>query len=265
LADEIVHEFDFDIPDVYLLMPILKQALANAIDTTLLYVIYSLISNRFVYLAREKKGPGPEKVQRTHFRTLVGMLLFGIVDAALFSYIQVYLLTDDTDNAKAVKYSNWYRYIHMSYITIYCAVVLEMSACAIFIFEKSRPLTSHVSESEGINGRIILISSRLKSQISQCLVFFIMPFLVIRSLANVAFTAVYVYLASKEQKSTGVTTAALVAIPSVVVYVTLVVIGFEKDWSLKRSVVPGIDADQWGNQLATATDRFENMGRAFLW
>ena len=71
-----------------------------------------------------------------------------------------------------------------------------------------------------------------------------MPFLVIRSLANVAFTAVYVYLASKEQKSTGVTTAALVAIPSVVVYVTLVVIGFEKDWSLKRIVVPGIDADQ---------------------
>ena len=90
-------------------------------------------------------------VSFSHFGTLIGMLLFGIADAALFSYIQVYLLTDDTDNAKAVKYSNWYRYIHLSYITIYCAVVLEMSACAIFIFEKSRPLTSHVSESEGIN------------------------------------------------------------------------------------------------------------------
>jgi hypothetical protein len=80
----------------------------------------------------------------------------------------------------------------------------------------------------------MLISSRLKSQTSQCLVFFIMPFLVIRSLANVAFTAVHVYLASKEQKSAGVTTAALVAIPSVVVYVTIVVIGFEKDWSWKK-------------------------------
>jgi hypothetical protein len=112
----------------------------------------------------------------SRFRTLIGMLLFGIADAALFSFIQVYLLTDNTDNAKAFKYSNWYRYIHMCYITVYCAVFLEILACAIFIFEKSRPLTSQVNVSKGISGWIMLISSRLKSQISQCLVFFIMPF-----------------------------------------------------------------------------------------
>jgi hypothetical protein len=39
-------------------------------------------------------------VSFSHFRTLIRMLLFAIADAALFSYIQVYLLTDDTDTPK---------------------------------------------------------------------------------------------------------------------------------------------------------------------
>lgn len=91
-------------------------------------------------------------------------------------------------------------------------------------------------------------------------------FFVIRSLANVAFAAVYVHLASKEQKSTarGVTTAALAAIQSVFVFATPVVIGFEQDWSLEKSVVPGFDAHRWGNQHAIATDRFEKMGKLFF-
>jgi hypothetical protein len=34
---------------------------------------------------------------------------------------------------------------------------------------------------------------------------------------------------------------------------------------VEKSVVPRNDADQWGNQLAISIDRFEKMGKAFLW
>jgi hypothetical protein len=60
------------------------------------------------------------------------------------------------------------------------------------------------------------------------------PFLVIRSISNLALTLIYVYLANYEQKSTGVITAVLLGLTSVAVYTGLVVIGLdnEKDWEL---------------------------------
>lgn len=70
-----------------------------------------------------------------------------------------------------------------------------------------------------------------------------MPFLVIRSISNLALTIIYVYLAHYEQKSTGVITAVLLGLASVAVYTGLVVIGLEndKDWDL--AVDPSIPTD----------------------
>ena len=70
-----------------------------------------------------------------------------------------------------------------------------------------------------------------------------MPFLVIRSISNLALTIIYVYLAHYGQKSTGVITAVLLGLASVAVYTGLVVIGLEndKDWDL--AVDPSIPTD----------------------
>lgn len=140
MADEIIHEYGFNMMAAYLALPILKQVLANGTDTTLIYVAYSVIKNRFLYL-RPQKG-GYEPVQWLHLGIWVVILLFGIADAGLFSYAQVYM---HNDNAKALNLSNWYKNIHLSYVTVYCAVVLEMFGCAIFIFKELQPRLTGVS------------------------------------------------------------------------------------------------------------------------
>jgi hypothetical protein len=83
----------------------------------------------------------------------------------------------------------------------------------------------------------------------------ITPFLVIRSASNVAFTIIYVYLAHPEQKSTGVTTAVLLGVTSVVVYTGLVVVGFKKDWDCSPSSQIGVDqiGDKIGSTIEQST------------
>lgn len=83
--------------------------------------------------------------------------------------------------------------------------------------------------------------------------------LVLRSVANVAFTIFYVYLAHYEQKSTGVIAAVLLGITSVILYTGLVVVGFDKNWKLRGSnVVPGIDngIEKPGSVLVSTTEQF---------
>jgi hypothetical protein len=83
--------------------------------------------------------------------------------------------------------------------------------------------------------------------------------LVLRSVANVAFTTFYVCLAHYEQKSTGVIAAVLLGITSVIPYTGLVVVGFNKNWKLRGSdVVPGIDnsIDKPGSVLVSTTEQF---------
>ena len=142
MADEILHEYGVDIPTIYLALPIIKQILTNGSDTTLIYVVYSVITNRFLHIKREKNGF--ELVQYLHLGVFLLMLLFGIADAGLFSYAQVYTVADLTEEPNAINVINWYRNIHLSYITVYCAVILEMYACAVFIFKHSRPTQTRV-------------------------------------------------------------------------------------------------------------------------
>ncbi|CZR57851.1 uncharacterized protein PAC_07740 [Phialocephala subalpina] len=209
MADEIVHELGLDMITAYLALPIVKQVLANGTDATLIYVVYCVIKNRFRCI-RPKKDRYVQ-AQHIHMGIFVLMLLFAVADAGLYSYTQVYTVSNDAEDSKAINISNWYRNIHLSYITIYCAVILEMFTCAVFIFQQSSPN---------------------QIRISKFLIFIVTPFLVIRSISNLALTLIYVYLAHYEQKSTGVIIAVLLGLTSVAVYTGLVIIGLEneKDW-----------------------------------
>ena len=60
----------------------------------------------------------------------------------------------------------------------------------------------------------------------------IVPFLLIRSLANVALSVFYITLGREEEKFTAVVIGVLLGLTSVVVYVGLVIIAFQKDWDM---------------------------------
>jgi hypothetical protein len=141
MADEIVHEFGLDMISAYLALPIVKQVLANGTDATLIHVIYGVIENLFRYIRKD----GYLLVECIHIGTFVLMLLFAVADAGLYSYAQVYTVSNDAQETKAINISNWYRNIHLSYITVYCTVTLEMFVCAIFISKQSRPRQTSVS------------------------------------------------------------------------------------------------------------------------
>ena len=104
MADEIVHEFGLDMISAYLALPIVKQVLANGTDATLIYVIYSVIENRFRYIRED----GYVLVQCIHIGTFVLMLLFAVADASLYSYAQVYTVANDAQETKAINITNWY-------------------------------------------------------------------------------------------------------------------------------------------------------------
>jgi len=104
MADEIVHEYGLNMLSAYLALPIVKQVLANGTDTTLIYVVYSVIGNRFRQIRPEKSGY--ELVQYIHMGIFVLMLLFGIADTGLFSYAQAYPLSDSAEETKAINISN---------------------------------------------------------------------------------------------------------------------------------------------------------------
>lgn len=67
------------------------------------------------------------------------------------------------------------------------------------------------------------------------------PFLVIRSIALVVLTVIYIYLGQDMVESAGIINAALVGITSVVVYTGLVLIGFAKDWQPQADPISQVD------------------------
>jgi hypothetical protein len=142
MAEEMVHEYGLDSIAAYLALPIIKQVLANGTDTTLIFVVYGVINNRLRYVKSGKMGYEP--LQLLHLVIFLLMLLFGIADAGLYSYAQVYI-SNDIDSTKAANISNWYRNVHLSYVTVYCTVIAEVFACSVFIFSQSKPKQTPVS------------------------------------------------------------------------------------------------------------------------
>jgi len=104
LADEILHEYDLEMLNAYLALPIFKQVLANGTDTTLLYIVYSLIRNRFEYIQAEHDSY--KRLQGIHNWVFIVMILFAIADASLYSYAQVYTVSHDTVAHNAINISN---------------------------------------------------------------------------------------------------------------------------------------------------------------
>jgi hypothetical protein len=139
LADEILHEYDVEWLNAYLALPIFKQVLADGTDTTLLYVVYSLIRNRFRYI--HPKNDSYKLLQEIHNWIFIVMVLLAVADASLYSYAQVYTVSHDT----AIEISKWYRNIHLSYVTVYCAATLEIFACAVVIIKQSGKKQTRVS------------------------------------------------------------------------------------------------------------------------
>jgi hypothetical protein len=164
MADEIVHEYGLNFLSAYLALPIIKQVLANGTDTTLIYVVYSVIKNRFRFIRSEKNGY--EGLQYTHLGIWTLILLFGIADAGLFSYAQVYTLSDGVEETKAINISAWYRNIHLSYTTVYSVVALEMFACAVFISQRSRPTQTRVSRARNLKISLECLSNPCPSELT---------------------------------------------------------------------------------------------------
>ena len=142
MADEIIHEYGVNMTGAYLILPILKQVLSNGTDTTLIYVVYSVIKNRFIHCNPERAGL--ERIEDTHLGIWIVILLFGITDLVLYSVAQVYI-SDNIDSAKGANISNWYRRIHLPYVAIYCAISVEMFVNGVFIWWQSRSKQTKVS------------------------------------------------------------------------------------------------------------------------
>jgi hypothetical protein len=65
-----------------------------------------------------------------------------------------------------------------------------------------------------------------------------------RAAVNIAFAVLYVYLLHDQQESFGVIKAALLGLPSVVLYTGLVLIGFSRDWYLLPAPILHVDVRQ---------------------
>ena len=107
----------------------------------------------------------------------------------------------------------------------------------------------------------LLTRVHMKLQISKCLIALITPFLVHRSTSNLALTTIYVYLAHDEQRSTGVITAVLLGVTSVVVYSGLVIVGFQKDWDVMIDPGPVEDLDSDG--AVNVIQQWVHVGKPF--
>jgi hypothetical protein len=128
------------VPNAYIALQVIKQLLANGTDCILLFVVYRVISNRFCYI--KKNQVAYKSTRQTHVGLAVLVFLIGLVDSVVYVYAQIFIATHDTDDAGAINISNWYRDIHLSFTSLYCAVSLEMFACAVWIISQSQSRVS---------------------------------------------------------------------------------------------------------------------------
>jgi hypothetical protein len=66
------------------------------------------------------------------------IVVLGVADAFLAAYGQIFAESNSTEMVYGLDATNWYRNLHMTYTTVYCAAALEMFACAVFIFNRPR-------------------------------------------------------------------------------------------------------------------------------
>ena len=84
------------------------------------------------------------------------------------------------------------------------------------------------------------------------------PFLVIRSIAALALSIIYVYLLKEEQNYTGLVKAVLLGITSIIIYTGLVFIGFQKDWYLQDGNISDVNVQQDGSRSTFIGSGYDN-------
>jgi hypothetical protein len=100
-----------------------------------------VIKNRLCYI--ENQANGYSVLHYAHLGIASSIVVLGVVDAFLDAYGQIFAESNSTEMFYGLDATNWYRNLHMTYTTVYCAAALEMFACAVFIFNKSRPTNTH--------------------------------------------------------------------------------------------------------------------------
>jgi hypothetical protein len=139
-AYEITLELDANKPIVHIALIVIEQILSTATDTALPFVVYRVIKNRLSHIKNDEERYSTTNY--THLGIAILLAVFRIVDAFLDAYGQIFIQINAPEVAWGINISNWYRNIHLTYMALFCAVTLEMFACAVFIFNKSRPKTT---------------------------------------------------------------------------------------------------------------------------
>jgi len=129
-------ELETTISFVSTVLLLVKNTIDNGTDTTLIFVVYNVITNRFRNVRRDHDGNA--SLWYMHFGIAAIKALLGLADAAVGDYAQIITTADGADSDNSVNLANLYGKIHLTYTTVYCAVTLEMLACAVFIFKQSK-------------------------------------------------------------------------------------------------------------------------------
>jgi hypothetical protein len=132
IADELESSISF----ISTVLHLVKNTIDNGTDTTLIFVVYNVIMNRFQNVRRGHDGN--TSLRYIHFGIAAITALLGLADAAAGDYAQIITTADGADTDNSVNLANMYGKIHLTYTTVYCVATLEMLACAVFIFKQSK-------------------------------------------------------------------------------------------------------------------------------
>lgn len=136
-ADEVTLELNENKPFVHIALIVIEQILSSGTDSALPFVVYKVIKNRLAYIANDNEDYSTANY--IHLGVAILLAVFRVVDAFLAAYGQIFIQINAPEMAWGINISNWYKNIHLTYTSLFCAVALEMFACAVFIFNKSRP------------------------------------------------------------------------------------------------------------------------------
>lgn len=262
MADQIVTAIVPTLPSFYVFMPILKQVLANVPDTTLFYVVYGVIENRLDDIGRD--GRSYDKFKLAHKLIIPSiMVVLGLADAAIYLYAQVSFMSITTSSSpstinNAVNLAGIYTKLHLTYVAAYVAVAIEILCCAILIFRRATHPRSKVRRPQS---SLFLPTLLTTSQITTYLCMWVAPLLLMRSGAKLALTVLYSYLAMRPPTFYGILEGALIGIPSVFIFLGLLLIGFCKDWSTETQEYSYGGSQDYGVHYTEASPQFNNEGK----
>lgn len=249
-ADGMIHEYTFTVSAAFLILPALKPVLVDLADVTLIGVVFRIIKNRNRWLTKDLVGF--KTWQRIHSLALILLVLFAVADIALYIYTEVLVFTKLIDIPKLNKAASRYKYIHITYMTMYFAASVDILVCAgLLMFRKwrqdrrSRVSGHHTPTRLCHTPRCVadfpfgmLIALVVGLQIVTLLVTIVSPSLLLRSTALLAAAIRYSFLDYSASRTAGVVTTALWGLPSIIIFIGLLLIQFNRGWFSETPVSP---------------------------